>query len=263
LIRGITTTDDPDAAHAAYRILFKKVGDEGLQALLTHKSDMIAIRAAWEQVNRTVPESEPIEQTRPDRHRLDWFVGFLEGRVRVKPPDWWLDAMLESKANRRDNIFPEMDGTGAPVYHNSGLDSVEAPLNTTLEANDGKLLLRFAAESVSIPAETLRRSDEGKHFCFCGVSAILSRSRCYVAVHDEFGYPYTLTCIDRSSGVVRWKAQVWGSFTGVVGGPSKSWVAVTEQDDRIVVFGISSTGFHVEGFRADDGNALFRVSNSF
>lgn len=260
LIRGITTTDDPGAAQAAYRILFKKVGADGVQALLTHQSDMIALRAAWEQVNLTVPDKESPSTIRPDRHGLDWFIGFLEGRVRVKPPHWWVDAMVESKANHRDNIYPEMAETRK--YHESGLDTVKAPLNTTLEAHDGKLLLRIAGESVLIPVELLHKSDDGRFDDDC-VSAILSRTRCYVAVHDDVGYPYRLACIDRSSGGVRWKADVWGSWIGGFGGQGRSWVAVTEQDDRIVVFGVASTGFHVEGFRADDGKNLFRVSNSF
>ena len=48
----------PYAAQAAYRVLFKKIGADGVQALLTHKSDMIALRAAWEQVNLTVPKKD-------------------------------------------------------------------------------------------------------------------------------------------------------------------------------------------------------------
>src|SRR5271169_3007391 len=50
LIRGITTTESPFAAGTAYRILFKKVGASGVHNLLTHKSDSIALRAAWEEV---------------------------------------------------------------------------------------------------------------------------------------------------------------------------------------------------------------------
>jgi hypothetical protein len=93
--------------------------------------------------------------------------------------------------------------------------------------------------------------------------ALVSRSRCYVAIHDDVGYTYRLVCIDRSSGSVRWEAKVWGCWIGGASGEFESWVTVTEQDDRIIVFGAANTGFHVEGFRCDDGANLFRVSNSF
>jgi hypothetical protein len=260
LIRGITTTDSPGAAQSAYRILFKKVGADGVQALLTHKSDTIALRAAWEEVKLTVPEKEPPSTIHPDRHKLHWFIGFLEGRVRVKTPQWWVDAVVESKASSRDNFRPGM--RQKQMYHATGLDSVKAPLNTTLEAKEGKLLLRIANESVSLPAELLHKSDDGKFDDDC-VSAILTRSRCYFAVHDDVGYPYRLACIDRSSGNVKWKTDVWGSWIGGFGGQGYSWITVTEQEDRIIVFGVAVMGFHVEGFRADNGGNLFRVSNSF
>jgi hypothetical protein len=259
LIRGITITDDPGAAQKAYRILFKKIGADGIHNLLVHTSDTIAIRAAWEEVNLTVPEMEQSKVLRPDRHKLDWFIGFLVGRVHVKPPQWWIDAMVESKANRRDNIYPDM--SMKRMYHDSGLGSIRAPLDTTLTEKGGNVVLRVAGESVAFPMELLRKDDAGK--ATGSVSAILSPSRYYVAVHEDVGYPYRLACIDRASGKERWSAKTWGSWAFNADGVFDCWITVTEQDDRIILFGAASTGFHVEGFRSDDGRNLFRVSNTF
>src|SRR5437870_2898396 len=59
-----------------YRTLFKRVGAEGIRELQRHSHDGIAIQAAWEAVALTVPEREPARAVRPDRHKLEWFLGF-------------------------------------------------------------------------------------------------------------------------------------------------------------------------------------------
>ena len=64
---------------------------------------------------------------RPDRHKLDWFLGFFEGRACVQPPQWWADVVRNAEASSRDSI--RFDLPGQPecgerksLYHNSGLD---------------------------------------------------------------------------------------------------------------------------------------------
>ena len=64
----------------------RAVGPGGLPALRLHPHDGIAIQAAWEEVTLTVPEEKQDQPVRPDRHKLDWFLGFLEGRGRVRAP---------------------------------------------------------------------------------------------------------------------------------------------------------------------------------
>jgi hypothetical protein len=259
LLRGISDADDPGTVQAAYRTLFKKLGPDGVHELLTHRNDSIALRAAWEEVNLTLPVKEPGEVLVVDRHKLDWFVGYLEGRVRVRAPEWWKEAMLGSKANRRDNVYPAIHER--PFYHDTAVDFAKAPSGTTLVRTDGKLNLRIGTDAAVLPDEILRKDDAGK--LSDNITALFTPSRCYVALHDDVGYPYQLVCIDRSSGHLKWKADAWGSYIGGASGPFSSRVAILEQDERVFVFGVATTGFHVEGFRSKDGSNLFRVSNSF
>jgi outer membrane protein assembly factor BamB len=97
----------------------------------------------------------------------------------------------------------------------------------------------------------------------CDVSGLMSGSRCYVAMHDSVGYPYDLACVDRATGKVLWKSKVFGTWWNGATGQHSTYVTVTEQDNRIIVFGAGSTGAHVEGFRAEDGKNLFRFSTSY
>jgi hypothetical protein len=121
----------------------------------------------------------------------------------------------------------------------------------------------------------LEVSRNGKRLCVAGVgdngvvTAMVvwngrpTRTRCYVAVHDPVGCPYRLAAVDRQLGEVRWVTKVWGSWWGDATGQHHQWLEVTEQGDRVVVFGRASGTFHVEAFRADDGANLFRFSNSY
>jgi hypothetical protein len=83
------------------------------------------------------------------------------------------------------------------------------------------------------------------------------------ATHEEVGYPFDLTCLEPSSGKVLWKSRVWACWWGSSTGQHRSWVKVVEQGERVVVFGVASMGFYVEGFHTKDGGNLFRVSNSY
>jgi hypothetical protein len=241
----------------AFQALFQAAGDTGLPQLKLHAHDTIALQAAWREVLLTVPEKEPARAVRPDRSKLDWFLGFLEGRGRLRIPSWWREAVLKTRANRRDNVYFEFE----QVYEKAGLDHVAAPPGTTLTKEKGKILLKVEKQPATMPQSLLRTAHTaaGEVF-YCNVSALMAPKRCYVAVHGNAGYAYPLACIERDSGQVVWKSTVWAAWCGGTTGIHFERVTVTQQDERIVVFGVSTTGAHVEAFRASDGKNLFRFS---
>jgi hypothetical protein len=241
----------PDLIHArlAFRSLFEAAGDSGLARLKTHANDSIAIQAAWREVLLTVPEKKGNEVYRPAQHRLNWFIGFLEGRARLKLPAWWQEAVLDAEAHRRGNVYFR---SRLPLQQ-TGIQYVFAPVGTNLEKVNGKIVLSVGKESLAIPDSVLRSWGD--------VSALMTPERCYVAAHEGVGYHYDLACIDRKSQKPVWKSRVWATWSGGASGPRRySSVTVTEQDGRIVVFGISGSGAYVEGFKGEDGRNLFRFS---
>jgi hypothetical protein len=243
----------------AYAALFKKAGDAGLPALQTGKNDSIAIQAAWHEVALTVPEEMPVEQIRPNQRKLDWFIGFLEGRIRVKPPEWWAESVHNAGANRRDNIhFGRVE---VSPYHSAGWHDVLAPLDTTLTREDNKLMIRIAKQKMHIPTEIVKLSELGR--TRGRISAAFGKSNCYFAIHDDSGYPYNLHCFDPETGAERWNAGVWGSWWGHSTGVSHCFVSVIESNDRVVVFGEAGIGIHVEAFAVKDGANLLRFASSY
>ncbi len=62
---------------------------------------------------------------------------------------------------------------------------------------------------------------------------------------------------------MKWRTDIWGSWWLSIAGEGVAYVTVTEQANRIIVFGAAAAGFHVEAFDAADGKNLFRVTNRY
>jgi hypothetical protein len=244
----------------AYKALFKKSDDTGLPALQTGQNDSIAIQAAWREVALTVPEDPPSGRIRPDQQKLDWFVGFLEGRALVKAPAWWTAAVHEAGAHRRDNIyFPSPTRERSP-YNATDLAGIFAPRDTAVSEKAGRLTIQVGDHKIQAPTSILKKSDDGTPYR--GISAAFGKTRCYVALHGDIGNPFPLYCFDRETGTESWKSRVWGSWGGG-SGKGHFWVSVVESNDRVVVFGHSGSRIHVEAFTAEDGANLFRFASSY
>ncbi len=264
-VQAVLAADEPRTAAERYGELFNSLTNDGLKKLQEHSNDTIAIQAAWEEIERSLPRN-PDKEVRPDRDKLTRFLGFLEGRGRVRAPRWWAEAILDARANGRGHVhagaFYEEFGRwfNDPRFNEKDKKAVWPRLETSIEEHEIKTVVRVGRSRAPIPADLPKKL--GVHGFFHSVTALITPSRCYLAAHDGFGYPYQLACVDLPSGKLRWITEVRGSFWGDVGGASMQFVEVVEQEDRVVAFGISM-GFHVEAFRKDDGVNLFRFSNSY
>ncbi len=241
-----------------YSVLFKKVGTDGLKKLQTHPDDSIALQAAWQEIELAAPVENNGPTIPADPKKLDQFLKFMESRCKIKGPDWWNEALLHANVNRRYNIW--LTGPKPDIYHKAGVDFVLAPLDTTLVRDGMKLTLKVSNDSINLPDNLFSKWSSGK--LQDNISALFTAKRCYVAVHDDWGGSYKLSCLDRSTAKLLWQREVWGTSWGGGSGLSRGWVAITEQKNRIVLYGCEAR-FHVEAFRAEDGKNLFRFSNGY
>jgi hypothetical protein len=280
-VQEILNSKEPVGLRAceSYQALFRKTGPDDLAKLRTHQNDGIALQAAWQEVALTVPKNEQKKQVRPDRQKLVWFLGFLEGRLYVQAPQWWAERLLDTRAWRRGNIFP---GAGLhDTSNDAGIIQLIRSMTTRRNSDRtirlrrpeyadhgsrlrniaGKTVLAIGEESIPLQDELLRKLNSGE--LYYDISALPSSKCIYVAVHDDIGYPYPLACLDRVSGKIIWKSEVCGTWWGIGMGIHFMNIAIVQQDNRVIVFGSGDTGMHVEGFRVDDGSNLFRFSTSY
>jgi hypothetical protein len=257
-------TDSPGLAKR-YRTLFQSVGPQGIRQLQSYPHTGIAIQAAWEEFTLTVPQ----KGEKPDREKLSWFLGFVEGRAHLQIPQWWADSLLNSgvqfnwiaikPGNPRCIIHPALPKEA--LYHKVGLDFVKAPKNTTLKKEGDKIRMSIGNESVLIPIDLLDKFDNGEFIC--NVSGLMTPRRCFLAVHNDTGGKYTITCVDRMSGKVIWQNETMDIWWAAGSGMAMMWVTVTEQNGLVVSFASNSTGAHIEAFQLEDGKNAFRFSSTF
>ncbi len=259
-VKKVTNAEGSDVS-LAYRELFSAVGPQGLILLRAHPDKSIAIQAAWEEVRLTVPVEFGQKVFQPEKEKLVWFVGFLEGRSRSVVPEWWVESVLGSMANRRDNIYGG-DPKKSP-YHESGLEYVYAPVGTLVKKEGKQFSVHVGNNSIAIPYELLkyRLSDDGS--LHDSVSATFTENECFVTIHDDVGYEHGVACVDRHSGKVRWKSKACGCWWGGASGIHVGWVTIVTQKDRVTVFGKSSVGFYAHSFFQADGKTDFRFSNFY
>jgi hypothetical protein len=255
-------------ASEAFAALFKGATREQISALQENSDASIALQAAWQDVVATVPAGRSEVAVRPDRDKLVWFLGILERRARVKAPPWWAKFLDESKAHSRDNIYPGVasEDVWLSDHHKSGMDAVCTPRDTTLKREGGKIVLQVGTESTQFPTAVFTEDRQYLHMGRDGISgaasALITRDRCCLALHDNTGHSHPLYCIDRSTGKTIWKARVWGNFWGGIEGQIVAWVSLVEGDGKVFVFEASS-GMNVEAFRIADGKPAFRFATSY
>jgi hypothetical protein len=256
-VKAVVDATGPFVAAEQYRVLFSGMKAPSIDELTLSSYDSLAIQAAWQLVNLTLPEKNPEDGNpivfRPDGDKLNWFLGFFQGRGHMRVPKWWKQSLLDARANTRSDIwFPDRgDGVGGT-----------GPAPAKVTANPAQSLITVGTDSAVLPADLVKEHPSGLPARF---SAVFTPKMCYVAIYDDAVYPYAVVCVDRQTARVIWRARGWGSWWYQIGGSvGNARVTLEIQDDRVVVFGVSGLGLiHAEAFRADNGKNIFRFSNTY
>jgi len=263
-IDKVVHAEGPFQARYAFRQSIRTLGSARFRHLRYHALDTVALRAAWEETLGTIPDEEHANApVKVDRERLQWFVGFLEGRLKTRPPDWWLQGFLRAEAIHRNNVvFHQVDES---VCHKTGRD-LKVPRDTSVESVGENVRLTVGDQSLTIPAEDFNKLMPKKRpLTTDDLSAYLAPSRCYLAVRSGIGVEEgSFICIERPSGKKLWEMPFWNDVDGVAmsGAPGFYCVAIQESCGRVFAFGMSGGSAFIEGYRADDGSNVVRFATN-
>ena len=276
-IKAVLRADHASDIAERFSKLFEAVGVEGLAELKQSPHDSIALQAAWEEVIQTIPEeiNDKHPTFCPDVGKLNWFIGFLEGRTRIRVPKWWRSAVLDARANYRRNVYFPYQNWGQSAPKKSANRTTFTKTGDTFTLNVGGDSLQLSNDIVEALAKDSRFSKiqealeeiakNGQSKSWQHFNAHFTPTHCYLAVYDEICTPYLLACIVRDNGKMMWTTKGIGSFWGGIGGGvGKARVTVDVQNNQVLFFGCSGIAeIYVEAFRAEDGKHLFRFSNKF
>jgi hypothetical protein len=236
----------------------RRWGSDRLRSLKHNADPSVALRAAWEEVRATIPEERRVRPVTVDATRLYWFVGFIEGRLNLELPDYWVKGFVRAEAFRRDNVvFHHLDES---MYH-ATKHNLRVPRGTSVENRDSGVELTVGKDSITIPT---RQFEEMVPSALDHLSAFLEHSRCYLLAYDGFPSGGTLYCLERASAKIIWTKELWlssegGGYSGVSGFHG---VSLTKKRDCIYVIGIAESAAYAEVCQAKDGAILFRFATN-
>jgi hypothetical protein len=245
-------------AGKGYEELFRLGGPHALRVLKASPHRGIALRAAWEEIRTRIPRDKDAVALRIDSARMQRFLGFVEGRLALPIPGWWEDTLLEARAYGPSNIFfPPRE---IIVYQKTDIDLLSAP-GTSVRKKNGEVLLSNGKQAVTIQASVLHE-DRGRTARY--LTPLIDKECCYLAIHADRASPYSLLCVGRKKGNIRWSSDVWaaGGLVHYIG-QGYHRVTLLLDGDALMVWGVGDDSAYIEGFKTEDGTSLFRFSTSY
>lgn len=248
--------------------LFGKADAEALHRYRKHPELSISVRAAWEDVLRSVKGNSVVGSTasppllRPTKESLDDFVRFAEGRLKVPIPSWWKSGLAGSRRSGERTLVmptPRIDR----FYDYSSVGRLWVSKETHLTHSQKGVIIQSKDHGCFIAESLLKSSNKDG---VSGISATFSGDRCYVAFLSTGGNPYSIHCIDWKTSERIWTADVWATgpvveYAGRMTRPSL--IEIRIHNDRLYVFGIDVDGVYSEAFAMSDGKNLLRFSTSY
>ncbi len=217
------------------------------------------IAKQWIDLRRATQQKgveQKTERVKIKSPEVQFFLGYLEGRLDCQLPAWWKTAFIDSTyqsgflmGGMKDVQPFEIKSKGLLI--NKGYEVKEAGKKIVLFCKSHELtidqnLLDFAKKFSE--ADTLYCFESQKHF------AILVYSR-------SEGPSCMLAKIRKSDGIVIWKTNVWGLSAMFSG--NRHTVTVSESKSNFIVFGQNIGSFYIEVFRKSDGMCLVRFSTTY
>lgn len=280
--------DDVLSLPAAYGKFFGSATVQQLNCLEHTQNTGLAIRAAWERFGREIDRNRVMDGKKTQRcdivapYALGRFIGFMQGRLNVPIPTWWISCFRNGETTglvdrgpqfvprieRLSFHTPAADPTIASRFHETTAKIMASTnVRDITIGQDGFLVATLACGmNCRIPEKLLLGHDEDE-FDVPGVSAVpLVNGRCIVALFElqSTSTVAPLWCINPASGEVIWTSTVWGNYHPVGGsGPAVHTMEILVFRDIVFAFGKDSYDLYLEAFQVDDGTNQFRFSTSY
>lgn len=247
----------------SFRASLRNASGGQLQLMKTGSDSTVAIRATWEEVRRQLPKpDENVVVRDPSTSvpvpNIGYFVGFVEGRLNVLAPEWWVSELKASRAYDSESFLlfretPHVRGPRGLAPEFGIVPQISREGKKDIVIAWGKRCIRVLGSA--IPYETFKTGE-----AFAG---IISGERCYIAHFVPFwAYPFGLYCLDCASSKIIWSTRVWCGCSTVLGTRALGHheVGMVYGNGTLFVFGMDNVTAYVEGFKPSDGTNLLRFS---
>ena len=275
-VSAVTSAKTALELSAAYASLLRGSDQDTLAELETSSATGLALQAAWEELAQSVPRSpasairsERSGSSRINRVALSRFIGFVEGRLGVRVPNWWEEHLAIARVSQWEeagllNVWVRDTGrygycegllTGNPEEL-AEIECCTAGDISSIEVSEKVLSVHVDQSKFHVS-----RPNGKKLYVFAkkcdNVTAV-------ALVHSV--YPSnTLYKIDLRNGTVLWQRKLWCDASPVIrsGDLGFHWSEAVRKDDAIIVFGLRSDVVYIEAFEVSTGMPVFRFSTTY
>jgi hypothetical protein len=281
IVEAVEKTRCPDVLQQVYEKMYKGASRETIDRLKTSSHTGIALRAAWEIVLRdgmTADLRGKPPMLAVDSSTMQRFLGFVEGRLRVTPPRWWMSELATAKYGwlHGPTVWPEDLKSLREKLCSTTKALIHAPHGASVERVGGGLRIVLKSdEALSVSKSLLKEVEDEQSFDpeFGGDGkdsidvVVVDSERFIVAFYrNTTDEQYPLYCISRLSGKIVWKANVWEAAPSMAGSIEDFFVhvaAIRIAGDMVYVFGMTSASAYVDAFSLIDGKNRFHFSTSY
>ena len=275
LEKAVTASRSPEELHQAYRTCFGNLNADDLDSMRFHADRGIALQSAWELVRRESRDrAESIQQDQIliDQTQLQRFLGYVEGRLKVRMPLWWKDGLSDAKlhsVSRSVTPYAQNRDRNAANPHIHVDQKYWVPRGTTFVEQVRPRYQLVGEQGRIIIPETLLAPLLTKEAWLDHVyvdAAVSSESRNVIALHGPFPQRYHIYLASTSGDQIVWKSAVWTECIVVPGGTGsipRHWSSLLLQEGEVIVVGLCEYSAYIESFSLVDGENAFRFSTSY
>ncbi len=233
--------EDATSLKEAVEGIFPRLSPQDLDSAIRHVNSTVALHAAWERARRAQYATSAMGR----------FVGVLESRLGVTPPQQWVRIIHTTKGRQafkvravRDKLYPGR--LKLPDQVGQGESHLAIGVRGSTSSRNLRLLIRSHALRIPI-----------RDFGHTAITAASDRASACVALHSwKLACAATLHYFQGSRRV--WKADIWGG--GPQSGDGAHVLQLVQANNRIYVFGVSEDCIYVEAFDARDGTPHTRFA---
>jgi len=251
--------------------------EKGLRKLQSGLHRGIALQSRWEELRRAAKaKAQRVNGGRivVDRADVREFLGFVEGRLFFKLPDWWRDGLTEVELWQSNNGITPFAGREPEQKPRPSIrvdDRYWVPMGMDLvEQVEPRFQLVGNGERIAIPNELLSPFvDEEQPSDDISINAITGGDGGeFVTIHNAFPKPYEIYSLSIKNGesTVSWRSPVWVESPivyGRSGGTPEHLSALLLNDTEVAVIGLCPESAYIELFSRTTGESLFRFSTSY
>jgi hypothetical protein len=268
--KALDRVQSPSELADIYKGLLIRASDETLNHLKAKNHTGIAIQAAWECVRRTMNLSlrGDEEPERIDPSAIQRFLGFVEGRLAVSPPDWWEKRLAKAKYRNRDDAMLILGlGWIHPYPVSQTAANIFAPRGVTAKRVREGLSISVKNETLAVPLAVLKKADEmsektGARWDSLSI-AVVDKERFVVVFYPSEYSEFPLFCLSKSTGKVLWEAEVWPGIPHGSGGDYSQVAEIKIADGLVYIFGLTEYAAYLEAFSLSNGENKFHFGTSY